>query len=256
MVAIESSVPILLVVRRTRRFGVLVAIGFHWLLALDRTHQFVDFSSILTVLFLLFLAPEVLAGLVHRAGRVRARLAARWSSGPELVRLFLLVAAAGVVVTAAGPNSWTVVGSLREVAVFGWIVVGAATFVFVAVTAPQRPRHRRRRLLAGSLRPWMLVIPAIALLNGLTPYLEVKSAFGWNMYSNLAVVDGDSNHLVVRSGLPLSDGHHRLVAIVETNDPGAGVLPHRLAPPRAPAARLPGRPRRCGGGRHRRPATG
>ncbi len=50
----------LLVVRRTRYLGVVVALGFHFMLALDRTHQFYDFSSILLPLFVLFL-PEQFA---------------------------------------------------------------------------------------------------------------------------------------------------------------------------------------------------
>ena len=52
-------------------------------------------------------------------------------------------------------------------------------------------------------------MPAVAVLNGLTPYTEVKTGFGWNMYSNLAVVDGESNHLIVRAGLPLTGDRRR-----------------------------------------------
>ena len=57
---IELAVPVLLVVRRTRYLGVVVALAFHFTLALDLNHQFYDFSSLLLPLFLLFL-PEQFA---------------------------------------------------------------------------------------------------------------------------------------------------------------------------------------------------
>ena len=56
--------------------------------------------------------------------------------------------------------------------------------------------------------------------NGSTPYLELKTAYGWNMYANLRTVDGDSNHFVVRCTLPLTDEQADLVRIISTDDPG------------------------------------
>ena len=40
------------------------------------------------------------------------------------------------------------------------------------------------------------------------------------MYANLRTVDGDSNHFVVRSTLPLTDEQADLVRIISTDDPG------------------------------------
>ena len=63
------------------------------------------------------------------------------------------------------------------------------------------------------LAAWVLV--AIVVANGLTPYLELKTALGFNMYANLVTVAGDSNHLVVRRTahvLPVQDD---LLEVVE-----------------------------------------
>jgi hypothetical protein len=76
---------------------------------------------------------------------------------------------------------------------------------------------------AGLLRParaWQLLVPAVALLNGLTPYLELKTAHGWNMYANLRTVDGDSNHFIVRATLPLTDAQAHLVRVLFSSDLG------------------------------------
>lgn len=34
----------------------------------------------------------------------------------------------------------------------------------------------------------MLLVPVLVVFNGLTPYLELKTGFGWNMHSNLRTV--------------------------------------------------------------------
>ena len=65
---------------------------------------------------------------------------------------------------------------------------------------------------------WVLV--GVVFLNGLLPYLEVKTATAWNMYANLVTASGESNHLVIRSTLPLTDHQSRLVTVLETDDQG------------------------------------
>ena len=56
-------------------------------------------------------------------------------------------------------------------------------------------------------------------MNGLLPYVEVRTAGSWNMYANLRVVGGDSNHFVIRRGLPLTDEYRELIEIVWSDDP-------------------------------------
>jgi hypothetical protein len=63
-------------------------------------------------------------------------------------------------------------------------------------------------------------IVLLALLNGLTPYTEIKTAFGFNMYANLVTAQGQSNHYLVRRTFPLRRGYDRPVDIVISSDPG------------------------------------
>jgi hypothetical protein len=67
---------------------------------------------------------------------------------------------------------------------------------------------------------WLALIPALALANGLTPYLELKTGFGWNMYSNLVTVGGRSNHLLIRRTFPVTGEQRHLVTVLASNDPG------------------------------------
>jgi hypothetical protein len=63
------------------------------------------------------------------------------------------------------------------------------------------------------------LVPLLVFANGLTPYLELKTGFGWNMYANLRTVDGESNHLIVRRTFPLTDVQADVVEILDTDSP-------------------------------------
>ena len=65
-VAVELSIPILLLVPATRRIGVATGVVFHSLIALDLVHHFFDFTAVLMALFGLFLAPGEVARLADR----------------------------------------------------------------------------------------------------------------------------------------------------------------------------------------------
>ena len=204
---VELAVPILLLIPRARRWGVVLAVIFHGLISLDLQQHFYDFTAVLLALFVLFL-PDTF----HE--RLRS-LAERPSSSTLRVGR-LLAATVGVSVTfssvlplSARSGWWLTRGS------FLWWTPYLALITWAVVTS-----SAARSRLNWRLAPAGVVLVALVFLNGLTPYLELKTAYGWNMYSNLVTVAGDSNHLIVTSTLPLRDGHERLVEVIETSDDG------------------------------------
>lgn len=70
---------------------------------------------------------------------------------------------------------------------------------------------------------WLLVVPALVVLNGLLPYFELRTGYVYTMYSNLRMVDGKSNHLIVRSSFPLVNRQANLVKVVASSDQGLGL---------------------------------
>ena len=214
---IELSIPWLLLFRRTRAFGVVVGLAFHSILALDKTHQFFDFSSVLAALFILFLPTASGRWLGERVGSVRARLVLRDEWTPTVVRIALVavpvMAGMAVVLDRLTPHEALLVGwtswQLCALALLG------ATLLFLRQRPPAPARHALR---LGHVA--YLLVPLLVFLNGLTPYLELKTGFGWNMYANLRTVDGESNHFIVRRTLPLTDVQSDLVVIVRSDDTG------------------------------------
>lgn len=218
-VLVELSIPLLLVVRRTRTVGVLLGLVFHSVLAVDRSHQFFDFSAVLFPLFVLFLPPSSGTWVAERVGSIRARLALRHEGVPARAHLALVAvpvtAAVFVAIDVVSPR-WGV-----DIGWWPWQVYAAGMIGTTVAFLRQHPAAAP----PGHLRPHhllFLAVPLLVVFNGLTPYLELKTGYGWNMYANLQMVDGTSNHLIVRRSLPLTDEQKDLVRILDTNAPGLG----------------------------------
>jgi hypothetical protein len=220
-VLIELSVPVLLADRRFRHVGVMLGLVFHFFIALDRTHLFSDFSSLLDALFVLFLPASFAVWVLARYGRFgrwaaersgddHAERVVRWAVVAAVLAISLLLAVNG------GGASTRLFDFDRQAA---WIAYGLiVVFVVAAYLRTVKPAPVAHPLRLA--RWWLAVVPALVVFNGLTPYLELKTGFGWNMYANLETVDGASNHLLVRRTLPLTDAQSDLVRVLDSNDPG------------------------------------
>ncbi len=201
----ELSVPILLAFTRTRRAGVLLALVFHSIISLDLDQHFYDFTAALVVLLCLFLPESTTSGFEARASR------------PSRLRAFAVVVAVVVVTASLVPQFLPSVAIVDLLGFAAWVPV--ATWLIVRTArdglgpAPQPMR------LPG-VAAWVLV--AVVVANGLTPYLEVKTSLGFNMYANLVTVAGDTNHLVVRRTAHLSTVQDDLLEVVESEDDGLG----------------------------------
>ncbi|MBD3913392.1 hypothetical protein [Nocardioides hwasunensis] len=203
----ELSVPVLLAFSRTRHAGVLLALIFHSVISLDLDQHFYDFTSALAVLLCLFLPESTTTRLEERATR------------PSLVRHVTVVLAAVLVGASLLPSTYALaVVVLRVVAFVLWVPF--AIWLIAAVARDGLHTTSLPMRLRG-VAAWGLV--TVVVLNGLTPYLEVKTAVGFNMYANLVTVAGESNHFVVPRTLHLSSVQDDLVEIVDSDDPALEV---------------------------------
>jgi hypothetical protein len=209
--AIELSVPLLLLFRRTRILGVCVGLVFHSLIALDQTHLFSDFSSVLNALFTLFLPATFAAGVV---GSYRALS----SDVRDGLRAIAVTGVATMLMLQWYGKGTGVERLFVDARAWAWILFDALLLVLVArfVLAHRSLRSDVDLRVTG----WMWLVPLLVLVNGLSPFLEIRTAYAFNMYSNLETAGGDSNHFVVTRTLPLTDYENDLVTVVQTSDPG------------------------------------
>jgi hypothetical protein len=216
-ILVEAAIPILLCLRKTRMLGVFLGAAFHSVVGFNPVSTFYDFSSMLFAVFILF-APEGFSAEVRRNyDRLKAYLRDRTAaldaapySGTRLLRLsswavlcLLLLVVSSVLLRGSDYVLlfWFAYSSLYVV------TSGAALFrkqeaAAVPVTGLFRPRHAV-----------LLVIPALIFLNGLSPYLGLKTENSFAMFSNLRTEGGQTNHLFIPAHTQLFDFQQDLVEV-------------------------------------------
>jgi len=176
--AVELSLPVLLLVRRTRVGGLILGALFHLVLALAGN---VPFAAVALAFYVGFIPPEVL----------RLRPARQFPVGAAA---FAVPVAAWLVMAVVAPApgvSDDVIGYLARAVVVVW-VVGAA-----GALGPALLRERPPRTMPRLGHPALAIGLAVLVLNAATPYVGIESRGSFTMFSNLRTEPGDWNHLVV-----------------------------------------------------------
>ena len=222
VIVIELGVVVLLSMRRTRPFGVLLAVVFHSLIGLDGLHPFADFTSIVYALMVLFLPDSFFEWIRERAGssvgvKQAVQVVVR---GAVPLALLAMVVARSLDLSPQGNGR---VDDVRDV--FWRLLMAIVTATIVVFLVARRGSIRAKQSSATVLASprWLLVIPVIALLNGITPYVGVKTVASWNMYSNLVTAKGYENGLLIPTDWQWRDSQNDLVRIVNSSDPGLQV---------------------------------
>jgi hypothetical protein len=88
-----------------------------------------------------------------------------------------------------------------------------------AVARAQRLAWAGVPLFSPATPRWMYLFPVVLLLHGLTPYLGLRTAGNFSMFSNLRTEGERSNHLLL-GGNPLKIWHYQedVVEIIEIDD--------------------------------------
>ena len=212
---VEAAIPLLFLHRRTRTAGILLGLLFHYVLGVN---VFFDFSSMVFALYLLFAPPTFAVSLAawwerspvrSWVGRFRTRRipTGAWS------------ATALVIVVLAMGNTWR--NSHRAFAA-AWTLYGlVVTLVFIATIRWRRRTDLRDVWPQHSFHmAWALVpLVLLAVLNGLCPYLGLKTKSSFAMFSNLRTEGPASNHLFIPAATKIFGYQDDIVRITASNDP-------------------------------------
>ena len=206
--AMETSVPLLLLLPFTRRHWVRVAMLFHFLLSASPAFSVVDFTSALFAVFLLFLSPEEVQRIlaVVRAGASRSAIVRDARRKPPVTAL-LAFAVFGFVGFASPALAAALVFVASEIYLLVLLVATWWTW--------RRPAGRQP---LGRIR-WIHV-PVLLLVFawGLSPYLGLRTTGVFTMFSGVQTEGTAPNHLF----LPvhhLTDWQDQMVLVTESNDP-------------------------------------
>lgn len=182
---IEAVIMAMLIVPRFRHLGICAGIGFHGLLALSGYAMYPVFSTLAIVMHTLFISP---------ASAQAISTGARWRSFERSLR-----SPAGIGVLLLGLAAIAVFAAARDYG-FGalvWLALVAWPLLILAVDGAADPGSDRRgpQFRAPSL--WLNLISVLFFLNAITPYLGLKNAQSMNMFANLRLEGGVSNHLIL-----------------------------------------------------------
>jgi hypothetical protein len=210
-VVTETAIFLLLVVPRTRAWGVLLGLAFHFSLSASPVIVVGDYTSTVYALFFLFLHPEVVNSTLDRTSR--------WASRSAVVRDARrrppVTAALALLVFGFGGH---VLGSAPVAAVYV-----LEQFYFVPLTLATALAVREHRGL-GQVRlgraHLLLHVPILllAVLWALNPYLGLRTTGANTMFSNLRTESPDPNHLFMPSWR-LTDWQDDMVVLRSSTDP-------------------------------------
>lgn len=219
--AIESAIPILLVIPRTRRVGIATGIAFHGLLGIN---GFVGFSALMNAFFCAFMPRHI--------GEEVARRWPDWSFGigkrdgrrlrihPGDLLVFGVVAPLLLWVALADVQISKSLFKLSKYGVrYAFIPIDLAILgAFWWLTSAKRWGFEPEPLTLRTRAPVLLVLPVLAFISGFSPYLGLKTEQSLAMFSNLGTEDGKSNHIIVGPGMQIAGYQKDLVTIHRTND--------------------------------------
>ena len=213
----ETAIPVMLIVRRWRLAGVLLAFAFHFALAMDPGDVVFNFSAILLAFFFLFLPDEFAASIATTLGSVRHRVVGIRRVSPIAVKTAVFAVAAPLLAALIFRDA-IATGLTFEASRNVWVVyAGVILSIFLATLRRNRIEFPGARELLTVRTPGLLVIPALLFANGLLPYVGLKTETSFAMYSNLRTEGGYSNHWLLPASLQIWDYQRDLVTIHRTS---------------------------------------
>jgi len=182
---VEGAIVALLIWRRTRHLGIFFGIGFHALLALSGYAFYATFSTLTIALHCLFLPPLAHRRISEHPLFTRALSWLRTPAGWAVIALVTVVLA-----------GYAAIGMYIATAL-GWLLLIIIPFAVMVLKTGRDRTDGERSDPALPLRPaWVPLLGVLFLFNGFTPYLGLKTAQSFNMFANLHLEDGRSNHLI------------------------------------------------------------
>ena len=219
--AAELFLAVGLAVPRWRQAACLLGAGFHLLLALDAPHVFYNFSAVMFAVLWVCLPASRAAWLARQPGGRFGRW--HFLGGYALIvgLVWWFPAKAGWVMAFGFSGLWfafalTLLGRAGLMGRCNVVQLARAMRPSSARPTPCAPIEARPRLRYAGV---LLLLPALVLLNGLSPYLGLKTRTAWQMYSNLNLAADDSNHYLIPYSLDLGGFLADSVRILATSDP-------------------------------------
>jgi len=197
---IEGLLIAMLLNRRLRHLGIAIGILFHLLLAMSNYAMYISFTMLAIALHSLFLGDRAATVIL---GSSEMQLIQSRLRDPVYIVALLVLAVSMALAAATGANSLVTLLMLPVILPFCWLVMRYG----------KSGEHLLDRQAPLSMNVVGGAITVLFFANCLMPYLGLKSAQAVNMYANLRLEGGVSNHLIMPVPGPFN--YLEQVAVVE-----------------------------------------
>lgn len=207
---IEGIAMVALFIPRLKTIGILIGVPFHIIIGFTGYAYYKDFSTIVLVLYALFLPKEVFTNAHDALARWTGSRDTALKIGRGALVLFVLayVAAMGALFA---PDR-LIPEDRAFMPFFAVYALGFYAFLILFM-----PRDGGRKL--GYRAGWLVLIPILYFANGWSPYLGLKTESSVAMFSNLHTEGGETNHLF-HGVLPFGASYQSdLVTPIASNSP-------------------------------------
>lgn len=221
----EAVIPLLLAFQKTRKAGLLLGILFHLMLSFHANVFIASFSLMLYSIYILFLPSSAWAGI---ADGWKRSLVGRWfaAGGWRMtgVIVFAMLVYSGViaVITALnGPiGKKQIIDTLHlysgQVVFITWLcLAGLCLFVFLRWC--RSAWSNTDRGWARVPVPLLYALPLLVLVNGVSPYIGLKTHHAFAMFSNLRTEARQTNHLFIPVSLRVVPYQDQEVTVLKSD---------------------------------------
>ena len=217
-VACETAVPMLLLFSRTRHIGILVGVVFHAALIISPAVKVYDFTIVVYTMLYLFTPESFDRNLQNWFAGVQKQAPHFTSLLCRFYHVLLVVLPVSLVVTS---TQFSLLEVPPQLVWLRWMVAMSVIsclggLVFIGIFSGADRNSTIAWLPRGGVA---YAIVGLAIINGLCPYLGLKTQGSFTMFSNLRTEAGEWNHLIMPESIRVADCYQdRLVKVVASND--------------------------------------
>jgi len=180
---VEGLLIAALLNKRYRHIGISLGILFHLLLSLSNYAMYISFTTLAITLHCLFLSDDTAKNIIDSSEFKYIR---------EKIKQPLYIFLAIVIVISIGVLAY--VGSYTQVTILAMIFILPICYLIFkyGIAGVQAGNNNSGKMIG-------FFVTVVFFINCSLPYLGLKSAQAINMYSNIRLENGVSNHLVFSS---------------------------------------------------------
>lgn len=215
---IELLIPVFILFKSTRNWGLLIGLIFHCALAYNSYNAYADFSSMVFAVYFLFISPQFSSNFITLWRKFKTSFF--FFDKFNLIKLAVLSAVFFIGFVVVHVLTKKLIDFHSFHLYFFWSGYSLAYIGFF-ISYMLKCKDFKCPVQCNFRLPHItfVILPLIVFLNGLCPFLGLKTENSFSMFSNLRTEGGISNHYIIPASFQIFDFQRDLIEITSSSDP-------------------------------------